>query len=166
MMKRGDIHYIIDNYTSKGSEQWAGRPAIIVSNDDGNVVSTVVEVVFMTTKPKNNLPTHVSIHATGKASIALCEQVTSVSVERVGDYMGTVSPEELRQLNIALAVSLGIPSPAEVSVPTIINVGSKTDEQTIKKLEEALKKASEDRDLYMRMYDETMKRILGGSNGY
>ena len=89
-MKRGEIYYI-ERYRNEesGSEQHAGRPAIIVSNDKNNEFSETVEVVYLTTQPKNDLPTHVEIRSTARASVALCEQVTTVSVSRVGEYVGT-----------------------------------------------------------------------------
>ena len=52
-MKRGEIYYIESTYRETGSEQRGGRPAVIVSNDKNNENSEVVEVVYMTTKPKN-----------------------------------------------------------------------------------------------------------------
>ena len=57
-MKRGQIYYVRSNYREEGSEQRGGRPAVIVSNDKNNANSNTVEVVYMTTKPKTDLPTH------------------------------------------------------------------------------------------------------------
>ena len=72
-LRRGDIFYVEKSYAT-GSEQYAGRPAIIVSNDKCNETSDVIEVVYLTTQPKNDLPTHVTVHSTGKASTAICQQ--------------------------------------------------------------------------------------------
>ena len=58
-IRRGDIYYI-DKYPTIGSEQQAGRPAIIVSNEKNNQHSSTVEVVYLTTQPKADLPTHVT----------------------------------------------------------------------------------------------------------
>lgn len=58
MIKRGDIYFIRDTRQSIGSEQKADRPAVIVSNDANNKHSGVYEVVYMTTQPKTDLPTH------------------------------------------------------------------------------------------------------------
>ena len=55
-MKRGEIYYIESTYRETGSEQRGGRPAVIVSNDKNNENSEVVEVVYMTTKPKKRPP--------------------------------------------------------------------------------------------------------------
>ena len=106
-IKRGDIYYI-DKYPTIGSEQQAGRPAIIVSNEKNNQHSSTVEVVYLTTQPKADLPTHVTISSAPRESIALCEQVTSVSVDRIGDKMGRLSDREMTQVDIALLVSLDL----------------------------------------------------------
>ena len=108
-MKRGDIFYIArGGGATMGSEQYADRPAIIVSNNECNKHSNVIEVVYITTQPKTDLPTHVSIHSTGRPSIALCEQVSSVSTDRVNNYLGRVSDQEMEDIDIALMISLGI----------------------------------------------------------
>lgn len=108
-MKRGEIYYI-ERYKSEeaGSEQHAGRPAIIVSNDKNNEFSETVEVVYLTTQPKNDLPTHVEIRSAAKPSIALCEQISSVSVLRIGERMGTCTVGEMIMVDTALAISVGL----------------------------------------------------------
>lgn len=115
-MKRGEIYYIESTYRETGSEQRGGRPAGIVSNDKNNENSEVVEVVYMTTKPKNDLPTHVFIRSALSPSTVLCEQVNSVSVKRIGTLIGKLTKSELAAVDSALAISLGIdfmdPKPA------------------------------------------------------
>lgn len=106
-INRGDIFYIHREETV-GSEQHSGRPAIIVSNADCNENSSVVEIVFLTCKHKRPLPTHVKIESIGRRSTALCEQITSVDVCRLGDYKGHVTDEEMRQIDAALMCSLGL----------------------------------------------------------
>lgn len=106
-IKRGDIYYI-DKEPIYGSEQQGGRPGIIVSNNVGNVESEIVQVVYITTQPKNDLPTHVTIHSAKQTSTALCEQVWSVAQSRVGDYIGRTSEDEINKIDKALVISLGI----------------------------------------------------------
>ena len=98
-MKRGEIYYINSIYNEEGSEQRAGRPAVIVSNDKNNECSGTVEVVYMTTKPKNDLPTHVFTRSAREPSTILCEQITTVSKDRVGDYYGSLAENELQILD-------------------------------------------------------------------
>ena len=106
-IKRGEIFYIIQGGAStQGSEQYSDRPAVVVSNDKNNENSSVVEVVYMTTQPKIDLPTHVTVRSTGRVSTVLCEQVYSVSTDRVIQYIGQCSDAEMDNIDIALMISL------------------------------------------------------------
>lgn len=105
-IRRGEIFYIARGGASCGSEQYADRPAVVVSNDENNKHSGIIEVAYLTTQPKTELPTHVTIRSTGRVSTVLCEQVTSVSVERVNNYIGQVSEQEMKKIDIALMISL------------------------------------------------------------
>lgn len=104
---RGQIYYVYPSETV-GSEQEGGRPAIIVSNDVGNEFSRVVEVVYLTTREKKPLPTHVRISSTSRQSTALCEQIETVDKGRIGKYINEISEGELKNLEKAMLVSLGI----------------------------------------------------------
>lgn len=106
-IKRGDIVYI-EKSPSIGSEQHSGRPAVIVSNDKNNQFADTVEVVYLTTAPKNDLPTHVTIRSAPKESIALCEQVTTVSISRIGNFICAATAQEMRQIDTALLISLDL----------------------------------------------------------
>lgn len=101
---KGEIYYIYPRETV-GCEMAGGRPGIIVSNNVGNAYSKIVEVVYLTTKEKRPLPTHVEINSTARKSTALCEQIETVSKERIGDYIGSVSQMELDELERALLIS-------------------------------------------------------------
>ena len=105
-IRRGEIFYIARGGATSGSEQFADRPAVVVSNDENNKHSGVIEVVYMTTQPKTDLQTHVTIRSTGRISTVLCEQVSSVSTERVNNYIGQVSEQEMKNIDIALMISL------------------------------------------------------------
>lgn len=103
-IRRGDIFYI-ERSPCRGSEQWGGRPAIVVSNNSNNYYSRTVEVVYLTTKPKKDLPTHVAI---GNKSVALCEQISTVDIDRIKGYYGSCTQEEMEQVNHAMLISLGM----------------------------------------------------------
>ena len=103
---RRNILYRTRGGVTSGSEQFADRPAVVVSNDENNKHSGVIEVVYMTTQPKTDLPTHVTVRSTGRISTVLCEQVSSVSVDRVNNYIGQVSEQEMKNIDIALMISL------------------------------------------------------------
>ena len=106
---RGQIYYVYPRgYDYTGSEQGGGRPAIIVSNDVGNEYSSVVEVVFLTTREKKPLPTHVKIISSRCPSIALCEQIETVDKGRIGNYINEISQAELKGIEKAILISLDI----------------------------------------------------------
>lgn len=107
-IKRGDIYYVEKTDKSTGCEQNAGRPAIIISNNIGNNMSNIKQVVFLTTEAKNKLPTHVSINSAKYPSTALCEQIFTVSDKRLGKYYGKCTEDEMEKINKALAISIGL----------------------------------------------------------
>lgn len=117
-----------------GSEQHSDRPAVVVSNDKNNENSNVVEVVYMTTQPKTDLPTHVTVRSTGRPSTVLCEQVYSVSTERIGTYIGECSDKEMENIDIALMISLQLDGNMKTS----------------KKYNETIKEQQEEIDLYRK----------------
>ena len=104
---RGRIHFI-EKGTAFGSEQAGYRPAIIVSSDEQNRSSTEVEVVYLTTKKKHPMPTHVRIDSALNRSIALCEQIQTVDKRRFKEYLGNATEKEMKMLNQALAVSMDL----------------------------------------------------------
>lgn len=91
MIKRGDIYFIRDTRQSIGSEQKADRPAVIVSNDANNKHSGVYEVVYMTTQPKTDLPTHFITSSALRTSTVLCEQISRHHVKTYEH--GVLSPQ-------------------------------------------------------------------------
>lgn len=162
-VKRGDIYYIVNNYQEEGSEQRAGRPAVVVSNDKGNQHSNVIEVVYLTTQPKTDLPTHIDIKSANRPSIALCERISSVSKERLGNYIGTCTKYELEMLNAGMMISLGI----DIPIQKVIVQPQEKREEPIKampqeKPSEELIKAIAERDMFERLYREMLEKLIGG----
>ena len=113
-VRRGEIFWVEDRKwnAASGSIQRANRPAIIVSNDKANVYSPVVEVVYLTTQPKNDLPTHATIRSAEQKSIALCEQITSVNKDRIGTYIATCTDEEMQMVDQCMLINLALDYPA------------------------------------------------------
>lgn len=107
-MKRGEIYWV-DFSPVIGNEQDGYRPAIILQNDIGNRHSSTTIVAPMTTSTtKHNLPTHVRLYSTQYHSICLLEQVRTVDKSRMKECMGEVTPQELRLIDKALKISLGL----------------------------------------------------------
>lgn len=169
---------------SCGSEQYADRPAVVVSNDENNKHSGIIEVAYLTTQPKTELPTHVTIRSTGRVSTVLCEQVTSVSVERVNNYIGQVSEQEMKNIDIALMISLQLDGDSkshkqynetikkqqeeiEYYRNKIQAMQQSLEEKKSEKPQEAAGETSEivvrletERDTYKALYEQLFERLL------
>lgn len=108
---RGQV-YFTDLGERIGSEQSGMRPVIIVQNDIGNRNSPTVIVVPITSQiKKEEMPTHISLKrgfGLDEDSIALCEHVDTIDKQRLLDYVGHVSTFELRHIDRALAISVGL----------------------------------------------------------
>lgn len=108
---KGDIYYIKqdENNTPTGSEMWANRPAIIVSNNKNNKYAPTVGVVFLTSNLNKDLtPNHIKIVDNNRESIALCEQIHTIDKKRLGRRLGKVSKKELNEINQALIFMLNL----------------------------------------------------------
>lgn len=170
-MKRGEIYFIRSNYQEEGSEQRSNRPAVIVSNNKINKNSEVVEIVYMTTRPKTDLPTHVFIRSALSPSTLLCEQVCSVSKQRIGEMIGKLTKEEMQELDTALAISLGI----DFGAAQVMREPTKEEQE---KLLEELNatpaqlfipepdiqhiKLETERDLYKKFSEDLLEKLITG----
>lgn len=148
-IKRGEIWYIERGF-SIGSEQASGRPAVVISNNLNNAHSSTVEVVYLTTKPKHDLPTHVTIRSLSRISTALCEQITTVSVERVGNYCGRVTADEMDDIEAAIHISLGLRTGNDEGL----------DRLSPPVLESRLSKVEATCDLLRQMYDSLSDKTI------
>jgi mRNA interferase MazF len=113
-LKRGDVFEArLDPV--EGSEQAGVRPVIVVSRDALNEASPVVVVVPCTTwKPERRIyPSQIVLRAPDGGlradSIALGEQVRAIAKTRLRSHWGRLSPEALRKLERALAITLDLP---------------------------------------------------------
>lgn len=146
-MRRGDIYIVKNNRPTTGHEMAKSRPAVIVSSDGLNATSEVVEVVYLTTQPKKELPTHASLSSTGRESTACCEQIDSVAVQRLGHYCGQVTDDEMAAIDAALLASLGLQ--ASQPEPRVYS----------EDLTEELERARAERDRYAKMVDLLLEAV-------
>lgn len=107
-VKRGQIYYINNDAGRIGSEIRKTRPAVIVSADFLNRYSGDLIGVFLTTRPKKDMDTHVTIRSAKKKSVALCEQPTTISISRIQRYIGKVTESEMQQIEKALLCAMDI----------------------------------------------------------
>ena len=156
---RGDIFYIAKHgYTQpQGSEQEAGRPAVIVSNNEANKYSRSVSVVYLTTQEKKPLPTHCEVVARTK-STALCEDVTTISKERLLDYVKSCTEEEMAKIDECLMVALGIDTQNEVDVYEENANEMKFELEAAKLMHDQLQKELENKNIEIHDLLEKLKK--------
>lgn len=158
VIRREEIYHIGKSFNSNivGSEQEADRPAIIVSNNKGNEFSNCVEIVYLTSQAKKPMPTHVSIECS-VPSTALCEQVYTVSKERLKEYIKRCSDEEMERIDKALMISLGIDN---------VEAHEKEPEKEFTipaKAEMAIEavKVEQERNIYKDLYEKLLEKMIG-----
>lgn len=108
MFYRGEIYFVLPEGNEVGSEQRSNRPGIIVSSDTNNKFSTTVQVVYLTTKEKKPLATHVHIETAKLPSTALCEQIFTVDKLRMDSYVGKLTPKEMEEVERSVMIALGL----------------------------------------------------------
>jgi mRNA interferase MazF len=111
--KRGEI-WLLDWSPSRGSEQAGLRPALIVQTDAANsnprYPNTIVLAVSTKGKP---VPFHVlmepdNINGLAEVSFVKCEQILTVSKERLVKKLGAVGAEEMQKVKRAVSLVLEV----------------------------------------------------------
>ena len=107
MMQRGDVWWV--NFEpAVGGEIRKQQPAIIVSNDAANKHLNRVQVVPLTSSVGRVYPSEAVVEFAGKQGKALADQLTTVSKQRLINRAGSVSAAEMRQIEQAIRIQLGI----------------------------------------------------------
>ena len=130
--KRGGVYCIDD------------KQALVVSYDENNFHANSVSFVWVFPMCRADpLPTHVHI---GEKSVR-CERITSYPRSRFGKMVEKLSNEDMKRVEDALLISLGISAkPAEAPAPER-NTGS---EMVVLETE---------RNMYKRLYEQLLARI-------
>lgn len=111
-IQRGDIYYA-NLMPVVGSEQGGFRPVLIVQNNVGNYHSPTVIAAAITGYIKGkHQPTHVrlkgSVCGLFQDSTILLEQLRTLDRARLGEYMGSVGKDKMKEVDTALNISVGL----------------------------------------------------------
>jgi mRNA interferase MazF len=106
-MRRGEVWWV--SFTgSSGGEVRKTRPAIIVSNDLANQHANRVQVVPLSSKTEKFFPCDAKVLVAGQESKAVADQLMTVSKERLTECLGLLSPHEMRGVEMAMRIQLGL----------------------------------------------------------
>lgn len=106
-MKRGEVWWVTFE-PAMGGEIRKQRPAVIVSNDAANRHLNRVQVVPLTSQVAKVYPSEALVAFGGKQIKAMADQLTTVSKQRLMSCGGELDPAELRQVEQAIKVQLGL----------------------------------------------------------
>jgi mRNA interferase MazF len=105
VIRRGDV-FLVNLSPVVGSEVGKTRPAVVVQNDLANRSSPTITIIPLSSSIERVFPFQVRIPAgeggLGQESKALCEQIRTVSRERLRERLGQLSQERLNDIRAAL----------------------------------------------------------------
>ena len=106
-MKRCEVWWV--NFDpSIGGEIKKKRPAVIVSNDASNKFLNRLQVVPLTGSTERVYPSEATVAFEGKESKAMADQLVTVSKERLFRRAGMLSQEDMRKVEEAIKIQLGM----------------------------------------------------------
>jgi mRNA interferase MazF len=106
--RRGEIYWVALD-PAVGTEIRKTRPAVVISNDSLNQFGFRVVVLPVTSNVTSHYPGEARIQIRGAPARVLGDQLRSIDKVRLKSRVGTLSPDELRDVEDAVRITLGLP---------------------------------------------------------
>jgi mRNA interferase MazF len=102
---RGDVFRLRAHRQASGHEQAGHRYAVVVQSDDLPLSTWLVAPTSTSAQPASFRP---EIDLAGQRTRILAEQTAAIDPNRLGDQIGRLSFDELRQVDAALRLVLDL----------------------------------------------------------
>ncbi len=107
--RRGEI-WLVNFNPTLGHEQAGMRPALVLSANRFNAGPSGLVVVLPITKRNRGILTHIPVAppegGLNLSSVILCDQLRTVSAQRLSSCFGEVSPSTLGRVEVAVRILL------------------------------------------------------------
>ena len=103
--RRGDVYWVFLDQAI-GSELQKTRPAIIVSNNAANEISTRIIVAPITSAITRIYPFETPVTIQGRKGKALLDQIRSLDKRRLSNKIASLDDSTMEQVDIALKIAL------------------------------------------------------------
>jgi mRNA interferase MazF len=107
-MHRGEIWWV-EFDPAVGSEIRKTRPAVIVSNDSSNRNIARVQVIPLTSNTGKIYPSEAVVKVGDRESKIMADQIMTADKKRLKERIGKLSAHDMKQVEKALCIQLGIP---------------------------------------------------------
>lgn len=178
--KRGQVWMYKDNiqskYLTKGVQSGT-RPCLIISSDQGNVSSSCVTVLKITSQDcKSKLSINVRfINQDNEYNVVLCNQVSTINKDDLFKYIGTLSDQKMEEVEKAYLEANGMEQYADSANATLAKIerlisrletckghkymNENTADEKVRKVAERLEDLYKDLAVF---YDKTAEEIMNG----
>ena len=106
-LERGQLYWV-NRSPARGSEQAGRRPGLIIQNNPFNSNERYPNtIVLAITTSDRSIPIHVEIapdaaNGLQQTSYVKCEQIITISRDRLAEFIGTLSENQMQQIDFAL----------------------------------------------------------------
>jgi mRNA interferase MazF len=106
-IERGQVYWV--NFDpGLGGEIKKTRPAIVLSNNAANTHLNRVQVIPITSNTERLYPGEAYVSLNAEKRKAMADQLTTVSKQRLGSKVGTLSKDDVGRVENAVLLQLGI----------------------------------------------------------